>query len=397
MPPSAALLCYYVQLLDEHGNGSPMSFLGCKEVKPAHLPRPVLSQPQVAGDAGNPQVVMNWFCPTSGVYRFEVLVQRADHPGGGVPLYFSSGNLATLSAYNTNNSYTGLQENPKSVSRFDAALLTPPAGPNFGPGPKFQLTANLLTNVPYNIAVAAMDDQGNAGEPSKVWKFTWKATNAFSPVPWPARPVPTVNAFDDIAPAPPAVQPRVAAVLLYNINSALDGNYPVGIRIGNLTPVGYPPENIGTTNFFTYPIPKPSALLYSTLSPQIDPNTMLFKRLSNHPTRTGESLLPIVVYRQQVANLVFPKVSGTLTQVTPLLEHLAYGTTLVSNAFYNVTIYDRLIAGGTEGRNGEFLYLRDQQPVMLGASYQYFVVRMNDQREIAEIIPAGTVTIPWAP
>ena len=31
---------------------------------------------------------------------------------------------------------------------------------------------------------------------------------------------------------------------------------------------------------------------------------------------------------------------------------------------------------------------------MLGATYQYFVVRLNDQHEIAEIIPAGTVTIP---
>jgi hypothetical protein len=394
MPPSAALLCYYVQLLDEHGNGSPMSFLGCKEVKPAQLPRPVLAEPQAVGDSGNPQVMLNWFCPTSGVYRFEVLVQRADYPGGGVPLGFSSGNFTALSTYNTLASFLGLLANPLDVAQFDAVGLTPPAGTNFGPGPKFNLTANLLANVPYNISVAAVDDQGNAGELSKVRTFIWQQTNGLPSVPWPARPLAKVNAFDDTNPAPPAIHPRVAAVLLSDINSVLDGNYPVGIRIGNLTPVGYPTENIGTTNFFTYPIAKPPPVLYSTLSPQIDPNTMIFRRLSQNHKRHGESLLPIVVYRQQVTNLFFPKVSGTLTQVTPLLERLAYGTVLVSNAFYNVTIYDRLIAGGTEGRNGEFLYLRDQQPVMLGASYQYFVVRFNDQREIAEIIPAGTVTIP---
>ena len=43
---------------------------------------------------------------------------------------------------------------------------------------------------------------------------------------------------------------------------------------------------------------------------------------------------------------------------------------------------------------GQFLYIRDQQPVMLGASYEYFVARFNDQREISDIIPAGTVTLP---
>jgi hypothetical protein len=41
--------------------------------------------------------------------------------------------------------------------------------------------------------------------------------------------------------------------------------------------------------------------------------------------------------------------------------------------------------------------VRDQQPVLLGASYRYFVARFNDQREISEIIPAGTVTLPTSP
>ena len=86
MPPGVARLCYYVQLLDEHGNGSPMALLGCKDVKPASLPRPVLAQPQAAGDNSNPQVALNWFCPTSGVYRFQVMIQRADHPGAAFRL-----------------------------------------------------------------------------------------------------------------------------------------------------------------------------------------------------------------------------------------------------------------------------------------------------------------------
>jgi hypothetical protein len=70
MPPSAARVCYYVQLLDEHGNGSPMVLIGCKEITPPKPPRPVLAQPQAAGDTNNPQVTLNWFCPTSGDHRW---------------------------------------------------------------------------------------------------------------------------------------------------------------------------------------------------------------------------------------------------------------------------------------------------------------------------------------
>jgi hypothetical protein len=44
-----------------------------------------------------------------------------------------------------------------------------------------------------------------------------------------------------------------------------------------------------------------------------------------------------------------------------------------------------------------FLYLRDQQPVMLGASYHYYVIRLNAQREVAETIDAGIVQIPAHP
>ncbi len=391
MPPSAARLCYYVQLLDEHGNGSPMTLLGCKEVKPATLPRPVLAQPQAVGDNSDPQVALNWFCPTSGVYRFQVMIQRADHPGGGVPLGFSGAQLLALLTYNTAASFLGLLNDPSQVSQFDAALLTPPAGADFGPGPQFTLTASVLLNVPYNISVAAMDDEGNAGEPSQVWNFTWKPTNGLPQVPWPARPLPPVNPFDDTTvPGLPLVyQPRVAAVLF------ADGTYPVGVRIGDASRIGSLVPNIGTTNFLTYEVSQTVGIAFVPPSPTLDPNTLIFRRVSKNPSRNGESLLPIALYRQQVANASYPRVSGILTQVSPLLEQLAYGDSPPTNSVVTVTIYDRLIAGGVEGdARGMFLYLRDQQPVLQGASYQYFAARFNDQHEVAEIIPAGTVTIP---
>src|SRR5262249_2391322 len=108
MPPSASRLCYFAQVLDENGNGSPMSFLGCKEVKPPKLPKPVLAEPQAAGSNSNPLVTLNWFCPTSGVYRFRVMVQRADQPGSGQPTGLSSTRLAALVSFDSTARYAGL-------------------------------------------------------------------------------------------------------------------------------------------------------------------------------------------------------------------------------------------------------------------------------------------------
>ena len=400
MPPSAARLCYYVQLLDEHGNGSPMVLIGCKEVTPPKPPRPVLAAPQVAGDTNSPQVALNWFCPTSGVARFQIMVQRADHPKGGLPLGFHGLGLISLPSFNSSSQYMGLLENPFDLAQFDAALLTPPANGGLGPGPQFTTTANVLLNVPYHISVAAVDEMGNTGDPSQVWTFTWKPTNALPTVPWPARPLPPVQNFDDVQ--PPGYgpyNPRVAAVLMYDSNGQLDQLYPVGIRIGNLRVLStFPAFTVGTTNLVSYQVPVITGIAVLPPPPTVNPDTLIFTRTSTDPTRNGQLLLPIVVYRQQVANAAFPRVSGSLTQVTPLIETLPHSAVpVVGTSEIDVTIYDRLIAAGYEvvkDITGYYLYLRDQQPVILGASYQYFVVRLDEKREVSEIIPAGTVTLP---
>jgi hypothetical protein len=391
MPPSVSRLCYYVQLLDEHGNGGPMTLLGCKDVKPATLPRPVLAEPISVGDTLNPQVQLNWFCPTSGVYRFQVMIQRNDHPGGSVSNEFTSTQLSPLVSYNPSSTFIGLLgDAPFAQVRFDGALVSPPAA-GFGPGPQFTLTANVLTNVPYNIAVAAMDDEGNAGEPSQVWTFTWKPPVVLPTVPWPSRPLPPVNAFDDI-PAlgvNAAYQPRVEAVLLPS------QTYPVGVRIGDISKIFTVTANTADTNFLSWEVEQTVGIAFIPPSPELNPNNYIFKRFSQNPGRNGNPLLPICLYRQQVTNGIYTRVSGALVQVSPLLEQIAYGDSAPLNGEVTVTIYDRLIAGGGEGQyRGQFLYLRDQQPMLQGASYQYFVARFNDQHEIAELIPAGTVTIP---
>jgi hypothetical protein len=213
--------------------------------------------------------------------------------------------------------------------------------------------------------------------------------------------MPPVNAFDDetVPGVPAAFQPRVRAVVFYNGNAQFDQIYPVGIRIGDTSKLPNPPYNIDTTNFLSYTLQLPIGIAYLPPPPYINPNTLIFRRVSTDPSKNGESLLPIAVYRIQIANTNFPVVSGNMVQVTPLLEQLAYG---LSGTTYDttVTIYDLLIAGGFDssalagGSSEDFLYLRDQQPVLLGASYAYYVARFNSQHEVSEIIPAGIVTIP---
>ena len=100
-----------------------------------------------------------------------------------------------------------------------------------------------------------------------------------------------------------------------------------------------------------------------------------------------------MVYRQQATNAAFPRVSGNLVQVTPLLESILFQGQ--QNQF--VTVPDSLIALGYEtikDRTHYMLYVRDQQPVIRGASYHYYVAHFNSQHEVEETIDAGTVTIP---
>ena len=411
MPPSTTELCYFVQVLDENGNGSPLSFLGCKTVKPPMLPTPVLAEPLSLGDTNNPEVLLNWFCPTSGVHRFQIQIERADQPGSGKPTGFTGSQLTKVPYFNPVKYYAGLVAHSLSLAHFDEAYLTPPSGVNFGSGPQYTTTAGVLANVPYNISVASVGEQDEAHAPSMVWKFTWRPTNALPTVPWPARPLPPVTHFDEITntlllqlDGITNAFYRVAAVILRydtgNERTYLDTRYPVGIRIGALANYsalynGGLRINIGTTNFFRY--------LPATF--ERDPSHFLFTRVSQNPDHSGQPLLPIVVYRQQVPNSVFPKVSGSLTQVTPLVERLPWNFSPgVSGLLYNpptTTVLDLLIAGGSEQVhvvdsyvNFYYIYVRDQQPVMVGASYQYFVMRMNEKHEVAEIIDAGVVTIP---
>jgi hypothetical protein len=393
MPPSASALCYYVQLLDEHGNASPMSFLGCLQAKPEKPPRPVLAEPKAAGEVSAPKVALSWFCPTAGVSRFEIRVRRADqNESTGEESGFTGATLIRNVYFDRNFTYAGLARHGNSYARYDEGYFTPPIGPGFGPGPQFTYLATVQPRVPYKITVLAQDRQGASGEASQEWDFTWTPPETPVSVPWPFRPIPPVTYFDDLRPFVvfEPFLPRVSAVQLTYWNGTaevIDLRAPVGIRIGYIPPPNDPPDTVGTTNE-VFLFPDQNGAPY-------DPNSRVFRRIADDPARQDQFLLPIVVYRLQETNAAFPKASGDLVQVTPLIERIAWRDT-GGNGTY---IPDRLIAimyesGGFCDCALRFLYVRDTQPVMLGARYHYYVVRFNGRREPDEIIDAGRVTIP---
>ncbi len=381
MPSSPTRLCYFVQLLDEHGSGSPLSFIGCKEVKPARLPRPVLSEPQAIGTVANPQVALNWFCPTAGVARFQFKISLVDAPTPSAPSGFASPQVKPFPGYDKSATYLGLAKSLFGLgTTFSEAHLTSRIGVGFGPGPKFTINANVMPNVTYAISVAAVDDQGHVGPASEVWQFIWTPPIQLATVPWPKRKLPPVQDFN-------VVGPGVAAILLTDDNFRQDLRYPVGIRIGQMSRNQAEFSvyaNAFTTNYARYDV--------RSFSLNPDPSTQVFHRNSS-----GETLLPIVLYRQQVTNAAFPKVSGDVTQVSPLIERIPWVLLNVSQDFRTVLIPDRLFAISYENVDDvgyHPLSLRDQQPVLSGARYRYSIVRFNAKREPAEAIPAGEVDIP---
>ena len=391
MPTSPTRLCYFVQTLDEHGNGSPLAFIGCKEV--GSLPKPVLAEPIPIGTINSPQVMLNWFCPTAGVARFQFKIHRTDPPTPAAQSGFASQRLTRYLPYNPQTGYLGLNKKKKGViALFSEAHLTSLIGTNFGPGPQFTLNADVVANANYEITVAAVDSQGYPGPNSESWQFTWTPPVVLATVPWPARRTPPVNSFDSTSPGNTALPyaPRVQAKVFYDSdNEAPNPRYPVGVRVGELSITALPNNNAWTeysNDYLTY--------LQGTFDgppPQsYDPNTGVFRAIGG--ARAGQRLLPFVLYREQLTNALFPRVSGDITQVSPLIERVPWK--LGTNG---VVIPDRLFAGQHEyfaPSYHYFFYVRDLQPVQRGAKYRYYVVRFNAQREVEETIPAGDVELP---
>lgn len=361
MPINPGSLCYFVQLLDEHGNASPLERVGCTEFS-GPLPTPVLSPLESAGTGGtNAQMCLNWFCPTFGVERFEVWIAG---PVGARP----SPNLVNTNPATRTYTVTldsGAQELEWNVFRSSRV------GPGFGNGAAFNLKVAVEVGPTYTVMLRAVGVDGSTGthfsQPRQIaWSIPTVVTQA---VPWPARPLPVVTN---------GISPRLAAFRL--TNAFFNGT---GVRIGQLTYSGPTQGGLAIRPYATPGTNDPVSWLYTN--------------------STGASVLPVVLYRVQVPNANYPAVSGDVIQVSPLMERIAYAPVPYSEflgAGPAAAIYDPFILVRNETPPGTIdrtflynLYLTDTQPVVLGAAYRYLLVRFKENWEIDRIIPTNDVEV----
>lgn len=344
MPANPGNLCYYGQFLDEHGNASPFVSLGCVAIT-APLPKPLLAPLTPEGTDANKQMKILWFCPHYGVKRFQVWIGRKN---GSLPNSISpdlsprtgpvqQGVVFTVDGVTMTNDF----------SIYRTSVL----GPGFGPGPAFEVTANLEGGDYYVfIKPVGIDDQpAPDSRNSNVEDFQWTDTVLAGPmVPWPARELP---------PLTPLFNPNIVAASF-------------GIRIGEAL------------------TPEEQLLRPYTLTGQADPLTHLYSNTN------GVGLFPVVAYRYQVANSRFPVVSGDIIQVSPLMEQIAHAMVTDPTHGDITEIHDPFIAvlRASDDPIGS-IWLVDTQPVLANGRYVYLLVRFGADGEIAEVIPTPPVDI----
>jgi hypothetical protein len=397
---------YYVQYVGGNGTVSPVKLVGlfliCVEP-----PVPVLAPPKAAGTAAAPTVELHWSCPPQGVDRFEImLTPKSGERLSSFQLAGASSIIRPQTLFNPSNpagrlNTFKLARTPNGTTKKTSVqekLLTARLGTGgIGEGPAFTISIPVRAYVEYTVSVRALGPApGCLGKFSIQYPFQWKPEPAMPDrsVPWPARPLPPVT-------ADPAEQ-IVASLLppeprLPNYNEPSTVVFPdAGYKVATGVCIGYLRENGAVEgNEFHF-------LFQGVPSGSMDIEKFLFKR----PGGRGGSLLPAMLYRQQVANGNFPTVSGAITQASPMIRKISWRSEPWADYFGNPgargILSDPFIAvisdffGYDQSRSSR-LYLPDNTPVIRGATYRYWLVCFTDAGEPDVVISSPDVTIPLTP
>ncbi len=330
-PPVGAQVCYFAQTVDSNGNASALAPIGnCLLVQgSAPLPTPFLLTPAPQGSVAAPLMVLRWICSPYGLARFRVYVASAAGERVDGPLSAQLGprrgeEPGVIPAEGGDRSAT--------FGEFESTVI----GGAVGAGPQFAVPATIALNREYFIYVRAVARDGTLGPRSNLGKFRWSPPERLGPnVPWPAWPL-------------PAASPADATIRAVRLPT---DEYPAGVRIG-----AWARPSGTTTETGTFP-------------GKIDPAQFLY------PQAGGAPLLPVALYRYQVANAGFPSVSGDVLQVSPLIERLAHEQRSLPNGSTETILRDPFIEVlRPPGDAADSLVLRDTQPVLNGARYVYLVV-----------------------
>ena len=386
-PASNTTICYFLQLFDEHGNGSELIQQGeCIESgSSAYMPTPML-EPITGTIPLNPRMNVSWFCSKAGVERFEVWVAR------------DSGNAPGNSGSSLSNDLATVHPNElplkKKAEGLDFHVFETGLARHLGASgePHFDVSLPVTNSDTYTVMIRAVGT-GKFGERItgkfsniETFKYSPRTLGLSLPVPWPDRPLPPKA---DFHPGISAVHLNQAVIAPWKGNAVRIGEYD---DPGNATTIGGPDTN------------NPAGLKVYTVPTQRDIEDYLYTNdlvAQKEPlVKPAGVILPIALYRVQVANSNFPEVPGDIVQVSPMMDQIAQIegtsplTTTVTDPF--IAILPRSVTGLPAAINGsdQDIFLLDRQPVIRHARYKYFLVRFSPTKEIERVIVTNEVTVP---
>lgn len=402
------IICYYLQVFDEHGNASVLIRVKCVRIIGEDMPQPMLSEAELQlGPGGESLALLTWFCDPVGVERFELLVAAEASDDPGVTGTAISDDLGSP----TVPIVLGGEFEDREMAIYQSRRV---GSSTFGEGPEFSTLVEIPAGQRLFFAVRAVGDgpfnQRTAGDPSNIVEATWVTPEELPQpvIPWPARPLPSLQKTErNVLNYLPGEGPYLATPLPSQLDAAggiVMGAFEQVFEFTSDGTIGWLPET---------PLPMEHLFRFRPQGGGLSEGTLL-------PS-------PFVVYRYQVPNSEFPEAVPNLVQVSPLIDRMAYkkeepkdGSApyhVVRDPFFrfvqlrgsNVPVALDGIYGpdsqpvtGTpdftaplppylEDKDGLIIWI-DPMPYIKQASYRYLIVRLDpDSGEISRVIPTNVV------
>jgi len=293
-------VCYFVQVLDQNANPSPLFPIGCTTLLNPDLPTPMLAPAKITGENGDRMTVaLEWFCDPVGVDRFEILVARE---GGGIPDPEGlSGLLASEALAGISADFPDLEFHRFQTTRVGGIL---------GNGPGFVAEIDLPADATHFFAVRACGpgepDARASGSASNVASARWVIPPAVNQpiIPWPARPLP----------------------------GRYDHRLPIGqytTAEGPLWPLVLPTDFGVATTFLVgvtkHPLQTNTLGTFASLqSPEPPENHLFHLRESRGSATPLTELMPFMLFRYQLPSDRFPDARANIVQCTPLIDRMSW-------------------------------------------------------------------------
>lgn len=358
---------YFVQTFDNNGNPSPLKLIGHAFVPGAAPAALEYVAVEPSGTSNAPTFTVTWVGSPHGVDHFEL---HLGMPMSEPPEFLAGAGLSTNLIKGTGTALAVPNTDGTQETYLMAMYETPRVGAAFGDPDSDLFTVTLPAQINSRILVQIRPvGRCSEGEISyrQIASWTLPAPLSQVTVPWPARPLPPVAAPINTAIQPlflpyqdygDAVSRETAAIAIGRVDNNSD--------IMHLQSGGYllPTDN---------PL---EAFLYA-------------------PDDASDTLLPFVLYRRQVANSLFPSVSGQYVQVTPMIEHFASAIDTPTGKRRVLDPY--LVIGRIDPQVAEDFHticVRDRLGIVGGAAYEYLLMRFDERREPRDVLKLGTVTIP---